>query len=69
MFGTIAVVFFVTGSVVARTIVIFVTVFVLAAMEAAVVTTFEIARSGEAPTPTIITAPCFRLRSQSDYKY
>ena len=67
--GAIAVIMLVTALVVAVPVAIFWTTFVMAAMEVALVTAFEMVRSGEVPWPTIITAPCFRLHSQSDHKH
>ena len=55
--------------IVAVPVTMFGTAIVVATMKVALVAAFEMARSGEVPTPTIITPPCFRLRSQSDQEY
>ena len=69
MMATVPIAMLDAMAIVAVPVAMFGTAFVVAAMEVALVTAFEMARSGEVPTPTIITAPCFRLRSQSDHKY
>ena len=53
---------------IAITVAMFGTAFVVTVREAALVTALEMSGYGKMPTPTIITASCFRLHSQSYYK-